>query len=141
MSSLNSCSFIGRVGKDVESKSLDSGKVVSSFTLAVSEKYKDKNGENKEETTWVNCVAFGKLAEIIASYVKKGELLYVNGKMSNRQYEKDGVVKYFTEVVLNDMKMLQSKKADDSFDVASGPVSVKEHKKKTISQQENDLPF
>ncbi len=141
MSSLNSCSFIGRVGKDVEVKSLDGGRIVAVFTLAVSEVYKDKAGERKEDTTWINCVAFAKLAEIIEKYVKKGDLLYVNGRLSNKTYEKDGVTKYFTEVVLNDMKMLGGKKAAD----AEEPVAVKgivEKKKATKAvEADNDLPF
>ena len=136
MGSLNSCSFIGNVGKDVESRSLDGGKMVVSFTLAVSEKYKDN-----ENTTWINCVAFGKLAEIINKYVNKGDQLYVNGRLNNRQYEKDGVTKYFTEVVLNDMVMLGSKKKSDEGQefVVSGVVE----KKKAVKKEEpdNDLPF
>lgn len=136
MGSLNSCSFIGNVGKDVESRSLDGGKMVVSFTLAVTEKYKEN-----ENTTWINCVAFGKLAEIINKYVNKGDQLYVNGRLNNRQYEKDGVTKYFTEVVLNDMVMLGSKKKSDEGQefVVSGVVE----KKKAVKKEEpdNDLPF
>jgi single-strand DNA-binding protein len=152
MSSLNSCSFIGRVGKDVDSKTLDNGKVMASFSLAVSESYKDKSGEKVENTTWVNCVSFGKLAEIIDAYVQKGDLLYVCGKMSNRTYEKDGVTKYFTEIVLADMKMLggNKKKSEDVQEEAPGPSQgkyydpspvVKSKKAPAKETDDNDLPF
>jgi single-strand DNA-binding protein len=139
MSSLNSCSFIGRVGKDVEAKSLESGKPMCVFTLAVSEKYKDKDGESKEETTWVNCVAFSKLSEIIVKYVKKGDLLYINGKLSNRKYEKDGVTKYFTEVVLSDMKMLGTKGHSDESVFTD--VEKSKPSKAKVQEPDNDLPF
>lgn len=139
MSSLNSCSFIGRVGKDVESKSLDSGKFVCNFTLAVSETYKDKSGEKKEDTQWINCVVFGKLAEIVDKYVKKGDLLYLNGRLVNRSYEKDGVKKYFTEVIINDMKMLGGKKSGSTAPEAT-IVDVVEGSDKQQGK-DSDLPF
>lgn len=143
MSSLNSCSFIGRVGKDVESKTLESGKLVVVFTVAVSDTYKDKNGDKKEDTTWINCVSFGKLAEIIEKYVKKGDLLYVNGKLSNKTYEKDGVTKYFTEIIVNDMKMLGGKKGSSVEESSSDVVSEAPAKKSKAKTEDysNDLPF
>lgn len=137
MSSLNSCSFIGRVGKSVETKTLDNNNEVANFSLAISEKYK-----SGESTTWISCVAFGKLAEIIGKYVGKGDLLYVNGRLNNRQYEKDGVTKHYTEIVLQEMKMLGGKK--DSSDVSSEVIEVSEPVKKGKKEDKdysNDLPF
>lgn len=136
MGSLNSCSFIGNVGKDVESRSLDGGKMVVNFTLAVTEKYKEN-----ENTTWINCVAFGKLAEIIEKYVNKGDQLYVNGRLNNRQYEKDGVTKYFTEIVLSDMVMLGSKKRDSDTVVVTEDSLKKTTKASKKQEYDNDLPF
>lgn len=142
MSSLNSCSFIGRVGKDVEGKELDGGKLVVNYTIAVSERYKDKNGDQKEDTTWVNCVSFGKLAEITQKYVNKGDLLYINGKMSNRQYEKDGVTKYFTEIIVNDMKMLGgNKKSGEAGEIVQESAPAKKASKAKVKEEETDLPF
>lgn len=108
MSSINKVILVGRVGKDPEVKQIPSGSVAN-FSLATSESYKDKNGEKVETTEWSNCVAFGKLAEIIGQYVAKGSLLYVEGKLKTDKYTKDGVDKYSTKIVINEMKMLGGK--------------------------------
>ena len=107
-SSINKVILVGRVGKDPEIKSISSGSVAN-FSLATSESYKDKNGEKVETTEWSNCVAFGKLGDIIGQYVTKGSLLYVEGKLKTDKYTKDGVDKYSTKIVVNEMKMLGGK--------------------------------
>ena len=107
---VNRCIFIGRVGRDPESRVTADGTAVVSFSLAVSESWKGKDGNKQERTEWVNCTAWRKLAEIIGQYVHKGSLIYVEGKMQSREYEgKDGTTKKVTEIVLNDMKMLGGK--------------------------------
>ncbi len=107
---VNRCIFIGRVGRDPELRYTVDGTPVASFSLAVSESWKGKDGNKQERTEWVNCTAWRKLAEIIGQYVKKGSLVYVEGKMQSREYEgKDGTTKKVTEIVLNDMKMLGGK--------------------------------
>lgn len=106
---MNYISLIGRVGKDPETRTLESGKVTK-FTLAVSEKH-TKNGEKVEETEWFNVVIFGKLAEIAEKYVSKGDMIFVSGKMKSREYEdKEGVKKRFYEVLVSNLEMLGSKK-------------------------------
>ena len=107
---VNRCFFIGRVGRDPESRVTADGTAVVSLSLAVSESWKGKDGNKQERTEWVNCTAWRKLAEIIGQYVHKGSLIYVEGKMQSREYEgKDGTTKKVTEIVLNDMKMLGGK--------------------------------
>lgn len=108
---LNEVKLIGRVGKDPESRHLDSGKTVVSFSIATTERYTDKSGEKKDITQWHNCNAWDKLAEIIEKYVKKGMLIYVSGKIQYREYEnKEGVKMRSTDILIYDMKMLESKK-------------------------------
>ena len=102
---LNSCSFIGRLGKDVESVNTTSGTSVSKFTIACSEKYKDK-----ETTEWINCVTFGKTADFAAKYLQKGALIYVSGKMQTQKWQdKNGNDRYTTQIIVNDLQSLSSK--------------------------------
>ncbi len=96
----NQCTFIGHAGKDPEVKTLSSGAKVCNFSIAVTEKWK-KNGEKVERTEWVNIVVWSEgLIGIVERYVKKGSKLLVQGKMQTRKYEKDGVGRYATEIVL-----------------------------------------
>jgi single-strand DNA-binding protein len=112
---LNKVTLIGRVGKDPEIKYLSSGKAVANFSIATSESYKDKQtGEKVEKTEWHNISAFDRLAEIIGEYVKKGALLYVEGKIQTREYEKDGSKRYATSILINEMKMLGGRSEGDN---------------------------
>lgn len=106
---VNKVILVGNVGKDPEIRHLDSGIAVASFSLATSESYKAKNGERVTTTEWHNIVLWRGLAEVAEKYVKKGSKLYLEGKITSRQYEKDGQTKYFTEIVANNMVMLDSK--------------------------------
>ena len=107
MSSLNKVILIGRVGKDPEIRYTADGKPVASFSLATSEKRKDKDNE---KTEWHNIVAWAKLAEIISEYVKKGNLLYCEGRIESHEYTgKDGNKKKQYNIVINAMQMLGSK--------------------------------
>lgn len=106
----NSVQLIGRLGKDPEMKTFDSGKTQAVFSLATTDKYKNQKGEKVEETQWHNLVAWGKLAEIARQYLKKGSEVAVEGKLVHRTYENaTGERKYFTEIVVNDLVMLGGK--------------------------------
>ena len=107
---LNQCSFIGRLGKDVEIRYMPGGEVCANFSIAVGDQWKDKNtGEKKEKTEWVNISCFGKLAEICGEYLKKGSRIYASGAMETRKYTgNDGAEKYSTGIKLKDMQMLDS---------------------------------
>lgn len=105
MSSLNKVQLIGRVGKEPESRTLTNGTAVANLTMATSEKY-TQDGEKKEITEWHRVVFWRKLAEIVEKYVSKGQLLYIEGKLVTRSWEKDGQKHYTTEIVANSMQML-----------------------------------
>lgn len=107
---LNKVQIIGRVGKDPEVRYSTNGDAIANFTVATSERYKDKQtGEAVEKTEWHNVSAFRRLAEIIGEYVHKGSLIYIEGKIQTRKHEKDGVTHYATSIVASEMKMLGSK--------------------------------
>ena len=107
---LNKVQIIGRVGKDPEVRYATNGDAIANFTVATSERYKDKQtGEAVEKTEWHNVSAYRRLAEIVGDYVKKGALIYIEGKIQTRKYDKDGVTHYATGIVASEMKMLGSK--------------------------------
>ena len=106
MASLNKVTLIGNVGKDPEIKTLASGNKVANITLATSERYKDRNGEQKEDTEWHSVQAFGKLADVVERFVHKGSLLYLDGKIRTRSYEADGRTVYRTEILADHIQML-----------------------------------
>ena len=101
----NKAILIGRVGKDPDVRTVGDSKVAN-FSVATSEKYKDKNGERQEKTQWHRVTAWRQLAEIIQKYVKKGILVYIEGRIEYREYESEGVKKYATDIVASEMKML-----------------------------------
>ena len=100
---------IGNVGRSPEVRFMPDGNCVANISIAITERYKDKQGEQKEVTEWVNIVFFGKLAEVVKEYVTQGQQIYVEGKLKTEKYEKDGVTKYSTKVIAETMKMLGSK--------------------------------
>lgn len=98
---INKVILIGNVGNDPEIRSMQSGDKVANISLATSERWKDKNsGEKKEKTEWHRVVVFGKLADIVEQYVRKGSKLYIEGALETRSWEQDGQKKYSTEIVL-----------------------------------------
>lgn len=130
MASLNLAQFIGNVGS-IETRNLANGESVTSISLAVNEKFKNKDGEQVEHTEWVRISFFGKLSEIAAKYVKKGDPLYVSGSMKTRKYtDKDGVEKYSTEIRGDKMQMLGGKSES-----SGSPVKTK------ADATDDDLPF
>ena len=103
---VNNCMFIGRLGRDPESRFTQSGKTVVNFSIACSEK---RGGE--EYTEWVNIVVWDKLGEICAQYLQKGSLVYISGRMQTRKWQdQSGTDRYTTEIVAREMKMLDGKK-------------------------------
>lgn len=106
----NSVRLIGHLGDDPKVRKLDSGKTVANFSLATNEIYRDKNGEKQSETTWHRLVAWGKQAEIIESYVKKGSEIAIEGKLTNRSWDdKNGEKQYMTEILVNEVLLLDKK--------------------------------
>ena len=112
MASLNRVTLIGNVGKDPEIKTFASGNKVASITLATSERYKDRNGEQKEDTEWHSVQAFGKLADVVERFVHKGSLLYLDGKIRTRSYEADGRTVFRTEILADHIQMLDRREGN-----------------------------
>ncbi|MEJ2005828.1 MAG: single-stranded DNA-binding protein [Cyclobacteriaceae bacterium] len=107
MSGVNKVILVGRLGKDPEVRHLESGTAVANFPLATSETYKDRNtGERREQTEWHNSVLWRGLAEIAERYLNKGDMVYIEGKLRTRSWEKEGITRYTTEVVADNMTML-----------------------------------
>lgn len=107
--SLNKVMLIGRLGKDPEQRQTQSGTAVVNFSLATSEKFKDKDGSWQERTEWHRVVAFGSRAEVLAKYLKKGSPVYIDGALQTRDWEdKDGQKRYTTEIVMRDFQFLSS---------------------------------
>ena len=127
--------LLGRCGKDPETRKLAEGTAVTNFTLATNESFKDKSGQKVEEVTWHNIILWRHLAEIAEKYVKKGDLLYLEGKIKNRSWEdKDGQKHYIAEIVCDTLKMLGGKKEESTQE--SAPETPES------PEQENDgLPF
>ncbi len=110
MASVNKVILVGNLGRDPEIRYLPSGDPVANVTIATSSKYKNKAGELVEETEWHRVTFFGKLAEIVGQYLKKGRSVYVEGRIKTRKYtDKDGVEKYATDIIANEMQMLGSR--------------------------------
>ena len=108
--------LIGRLGKDPEMRYLPSGEAVTNFSLATSETWKDKTtGDKKESTEWHNIAMFSRLAEIAGQYLKKGKLVYIEGRLKTRKWQtKEGHDRYTTEIVANEMKMLGSRSDEEA---------------------------
>ena len=112
--SVNKTILVGRLGKDPETRYMTNGEAVTNATLATSETWKDKAGEKQEKTEWHNLTFYRKLAEIAGEYLKKGSLIYVEGKIQTRKWQdKEGKDRYTTEIIVNEMKMLGSKRDGD----------------------------
>lgn len=110
MASVNKVILVGRLGRDPEVRFTGGGQAVANFSLAVDESYKDKAGEKQQKTEWVNLVVWGTLAEnVVQPHLHKGDLIYAEGKLQSRKYEKDGEPKTITEVNVFSIQMLSTK--------------------------------
>lgn len=132
----NSCTFTGRLSKDPDVRYLPDGKVVTNFSIACGESWKDKNtGEKKERVEWIRVVCFNKLAEIAGEFLLKGSQVLISGKLTTRSWDdKDGNKRYSTEIIADKMQMLGGKKKEDAGDQAASPG---EHAPNEV----DDIPF
>ncbi len=147
MSSVNRVFLLGRLGKDPEMKTVGNSQVVN-FSVATDETWKDKvSGEKKSKTTWHNIVIWGALANVAAQYLHKGDQVYLEGKIDTRSYEKDGITRYVTEILVSNMVMLGSKSTQSS--PTHGEAAWDPDEKKPVSGGQpvtnsggsDDLPF
>lgn len=141
--SVNKVILLGRAGKDAELRSIANGSQTASFSLATSEKYKDKTGKLVENTDWHNIVAWGKTAEIAGKYIKKGDQVYLEGRLRHRSYEKDDVTRYVTEVVVDTITLLGNKRQGDGSTASpgAGEPAYQESQPVTAGGGTDDLPF
>ena len=141
MASVNKVILIGNLGKDPETRYMPNGDAVTTITLATTDTWKDKNGEKQEKTEWHRVVFYRKLAEIAGEYLKKGRPVYVEGRLETRKWtDKQGVERYTTQIIADNMQMLGTKTSNDHSDYRPEP-----QEKKTAAQyaEENpdDIPF
>jgi len=125
--SVNKAILVGRLGRDPETRYTSGGQAVANFTLATDETFKDRSGERQKRTEWHRIVLWGKLAEIAQQYLKKGMLVYIEGRIQTRQWEdkRDGQQRTTTEIVANVMRMLTSRAEGMAAGAAaSGAVSA-----------------
>jgi len=122
MPALNRVQLIGYLGKDPESKFTPTGKKVAHFSLAVSNRWKSKDGESKESTEWVNVEAWDRLGEVCQEYLKKGSLVYVEGRLKTDKYEEKGETRYFTKVVAQMVQFLDSRASDTQAEQTELPI-------------------
>jgi len=114
---LNKIQLIGNLGKDPEMSYTEAGAAVTKFSLAVNRRYKDQEGERREETTWFNVTAFNQLAELMNTYLHKGSKVYIEGRMTSRKYtDKEGIERTTWDVVANEMEMLDPKGAREEVE-------------------------
>lgn len=140
MAGLNKAILIGNLGRDPEVRAIDSGRKVANFSLATTESYRDKNGERVDQTEWHNIVLWGALAEIAEKYLRKGNQVYVEGRIRTRSYEdKEGVTKYITEVVGSNMTMLGGRPSDSNSGSSTGASSGKPSYENETSSGTSDL--
>jgi single-strand DNA-binding protein len=149
---LNHCLIAGNITKDIELKALPSGSSVCSFSLAVNDVFKDKDGNKKETVDFINCVAFGKTAETIGQYCKKGHCIMVEGKIHTRSYEKDGQKRYVTEITVSRMHFVSkptgeqrdTTEEDQNWAGTPAPVAKKQTAEIAYPEDEinpDDIPF
>lgn len=144
---INKVILIGNLGNDPEVKYMPNGNAVANITIATSESWKDKNtGEQVDKTEWHRIIFFRKLAEIVGKYLKKGSKVYIEGKLQTRKWQdKNGNDRYTTEVVANEMQMLDSKADSDvSRQAKAAPSNHSVQSQKETSSMadfEYDIPF
>lgn len=147
MAGVNKVILVGRLGKEPEVRNLDNGAMVANFSIATSESYKDKvTGDKKEVTEWHNIVLWRGLAEITQKYVHKGDMVYIEGKLRTRSWEKDGITRYTTEVVADNMTMLGSRGgsgggSDMGGSRGSERASSESYNSAPADNSTDDLPF
>jgi len=141
MASVNKAILIGNLGRDPEIKYTPSGQAVTNFSIATTERYKDKNGEQQERTTWHNIVAWGRQAEIAKEYLAKGSPVYIEGRIDNRSYEdKDGNKRYISEIVVQRLQLL-GRRGESSSSYDQSPPPPPDNFPDGGSGDDDDLPF
>ena len=136
MASVNKVIILGNVGQDPEIR--QGNFIVAALSIATSRKWRDKAGETQSETEWHRVSAFGRLAEIISQYVRKGDPIYIEGRLRTRKYEdKQGVERWVTEIIAEQLQLLRQKDSDEK------PAQAKPaaQRRAPESTYDSDVPF
>ncbi len=144
MSGVNKVILIGRLGKDPEVRNLENGATVANFSIATTETYKDRTtGERKEITEWHNIVLWRGIAEVAQKYLHKGDMVYIEGKLRTRSWEKDNVTRYTTEIVGDQMTMLTPKSSGGGSGYDNSQSQERSHAPASSHNDDSadDLPF
>jgi single-strand DNA-binding protein len=141
--SLNKVMLIGNLGKDPELRYTPSGVAVATFSIATNESWKDQDGNTQERTEWHNIVAWRKLAEICGEYLKKGKKVYIEGRIQTRSYDdkNTGAKKYMTEIVADNLIMLDGGRGGTVENGGSGFSQASEPSPSPGAKTDDDLPF
>ena len=143
MAGINRVILIGNLGKDPDVITFENGVKKATFSLTTSESYKNKEGNRVDQTEWHNIVMWRGLADIAERFLHKGNQIYLEGKLKTRSYEQDGIKKYITEIFVDNMTMLGSRK-DSSENQNAGnskPAQPQQAAENDIQVPEDDLPF
>lgn len=149
--SVNKVILIGRLGQDPDLRYTANGNAVCNFSLATSERWKDKeSGQQREQTEWHRVAMFGRIAEVAGQYLKKGSQVYIEGKLQTREWEKDGIKRYTTEVLVDmkgQMQMLDSKGSSSGSPNANSDTQT-QSRQQPVAQQppeynefDQEIPF
>jgi single-strand DNA-binding protein len=139
---VNKVILIGRLGADPEIRYTPAGSTVANFNLATNRVWKDKDGKTNEDTTWHRVVAWSRLAEVLKEYVKKGHRIYIDGRLQTRDWEdQNGQKRYVTEVVANEIQMLESAGSRESADAGDMPSAEDIPPADDMSADDESVPF
>lgn len=140
---LNKVMLIGHVGRDPEIKYTPGGLAVATFSVATNESFKDKEGKQQDRTEWHRIVAFGRTAEIMGEYLKKGQLVYIEGRLQTRSWDDDkGQKRYITEIVANSVQFLGRRgEGVDTGAALEIPPPSDDYAPPSSGEASEDLPF
>ena len=130
---VNRVTLVGRLGRDPETKFTGAGQAVANFSIATDETYKDKNGARQKRTEWHRIIVWGKQAEIAQQYLKKGALIFIEGRIQSREWEKDGEKHRSFEIVSSNFRMLEAKK--------NGTQAAQTEPGESTEITDEDIPF
>lgn len=140
MKGVNRVIILGNIGRDPETRYTPSGTAICEISVATSEQWKDKqSGEKQERTEWHRVTLFGKLGEIAGQYLKKGSSVYIEGKLRTEEYEKDGIKRYATKIIADEMHMLGGGERIDSG--KAKPVAAKPAAAALGIRDDDDIPW
>ena len=139
---INKVILVGNLGRDPETRYLPSGGAVTNVSLATSRSWKDRDsGEQKEKTEWHRIVFFNRLAEIAGEYLKRGSKVYVEGELRTREWEKEGQKHFTTEIVGNEMQMLDSKGGSSDYETSNSSSGATPSSLSSSEMIDDDIPF